>query len=130
YSDRFGDVKDVSLTDAQVTEIIYDHDIVQLKKRISDHLQFKDTVWILIDNLDKGWPAHGLESADLLIIRTLLESMRKVEREIQHQGLEAHDIVFLRNDVYELLIEESPDRGKESKVILNWSDPSMLKELL
>jgi hypothetical protein len=130
YQDRYGDGNNVSLTDAQVTEIIHDQDIVLLKTTIDRYLKFKEIIWVLIDNLDKGWPAHGLAAGDLLIIRTLLESMRKVHREVRSQGLDAHGIVFLRNDVYELLIEESPDRGKESKVVLDWSDPKMLKELV
>ena len=39
-------------------------------------------------------------------------------------------IVFIRNDVYELLVDESPDRGKESRVSLDWSDSERLREFL
>ena len=63
---QFGDdAKNVSLTDAQVTEIVYDHDIVELKNTIGTYLELKETVWLLIDNLDKGWPAHGLKRAKI-----------------------------------------------------------------
>ena len=39
-------------------------------------------------------------------------------------------IIFLRNDVYELLVDESPDRGKESRVSLDWSDSERLREFI
>ena len=39
-------------------------------------------------------------------------------------------MIFLRNDVYELLVDESPDRGKESRVSLDWSDTDRLREFL
>ncbi len=130
YRSQFGQYEDVSLSDAQVTQIVYEHDIVSLKRNVTQYLEFKENVWILIDNLDKGWAAHGIKSEDLLIIRTLLESMRKVEREIQSLGVDAHGVVFLRNDVFEFLVEESPDRGKESKTLLDWSNPKMLRELM
>ena len=32
--------------------------------------------------------------------------------------------------MYELLVNESPDRGKESRVSLDWTDPDLLRELL
>jgi len=39
-------------------------------------------------------------------------------------------VVFLRNNIYENLLEHTPDRGKTSRVILDWTDPEMLRELL
>ena len=38
--------------------------------------------------------------------------------------------MFIRNDVFELLADESPDRGKESKVSLDWTDKDLLREFL
>jgi hypothetical protein len=38
--------------------------------------------------------------------------------------------VFLRNDIYELLVESMPDRGKLSKVSLDWTDANLLREIL
>jgi len=39
-------------------------------------------------------------------------------------------VVFLRNDVFERLIDGMPDRGKESNISLDNSDPEVLKEIL
>ena len=38
--------------------------------------------------------------------------------------------MFIRNDVYELLVEESPDRGKETKAVLDWTDQDLLREVV
>jgi len=32
--------------------------------------------------------------------------------------------------VFELLVEETPDRGKEAKVVVDWNDPDQLRELI
>ena len=66
----------------------------------------------------------------MLIIRALLEATRKLERYLSREDLAAHSVVFLRNDVYELLVDETPDRGKESKAVLDWTDQDLLRELL
>jgi hypothetical protein len=46
------------------------------------------------------------------------------------EDVEVHTVVFLRNDVYELLVDETSDRGKESRVSLDWTDRDLLKALL
>src|SRR3546814_4525223 len=37
---------------------------------------------------------------------------------------------FLRNDVYELLLDRTADRGKEQKVLVDWRDPEALKQVV
>lgn len=130
YAAKYGKQPDRVLSEAEVTELIYRHDVAQLREQLRKYMVHKGELWLLIDNLDKGWPTHGVEAEDLIIIRALLEATRKIERDFQKANLEAHTVVFLRNDVYELLIEETPDRGKESKVILDWTDSDMLREII
>jgi hypothetical protein len=130
YTCKYGDKTEIELTNPQITELIYEHDITRLREELSGYLIHKDALWILIDNLDKGWPTHGIDDKDLMIIRTLLEATRKIERLFRKKSLEAFTIVFLRNDVYELLIDATPDRGKETKVLIDWTDADMLKELI
>ena len=130
YAVTHGDQPDTVLTQAQVTELIYRHDVARLRDEVQSYMSLKNELWVLIDNLDKGWPTHGISDEDLLIIRALLEATRKLERDFQRRNQVCHSIVFLRNDVYELLVEETPDRGKESKVVLDWTDPDLLREVL
>ena len=71
-----------------------------------------------------------MTSTDVAILRALLEATRKLERQLQHRDVRCSTLIFLRNDVYELLVSETPDRGKEGRVSLDWSDPDLLRELI
>lgn len=120
----------VELSREQITDIIYRHDIHKLRKDVIEYLSFKDRVVVLVDNLDKGWEPSGVSSDDLLMLRSLMEAGRKIERELARHDVEGFCVVFLRNDIYELLLERTPDRGKEGKVAIDWTDPDYLKLLL
>jgi hypothetical protein len=65
-----------------------------------------------------------------MIVRSLLEATRKLERQFRTDDFDCRTLVFLRNDVYEILVGETSDRGKESKVVLDWTDADLLRELL
>jgi hypothetical protein len=39
-------------------------------------------------------------------------------------------VVFLRNDIYELLVESTPDRGKTAQVRLDWTDRIKLRQVI
>jgi hypothetical protein len=114
----------------EVTHLIYKHDIPKLKRELTEYLQHKRQIWILFDNLDKGWPTRGVEPTDIVILRALLDAARKIEQMLAQHHVEAHSVVFVRNDVYEHLVDRSPDRGKHGKVSLDWTDPDLLREFL
>lgn len=130
FIDRLGDRKNQYLPSDEVTQLIFRHDIPELRDQLVEYLRRKDGVVILFDNLDKGWPTRGIGLSDILILRGLLEASRKMERLFQARGIEFSFTVFLRNDVYEFLVRETPDRGKESRVSLDWTDPDLLREVL
>lgn len=130
YQSKFGEEEKVSLTSSQVTELIYTHDVKQLKVKLGRYLENKEVLWLLFDNLDNGWPTSGLKHEDLLIIRALIDATRKIERQFGRSGFDVKTVVFLRNDVYELLVKETSDRGKEASVVLDWTDPDLLRELV
>lgn len=131
YATAFGGVDDPGvLSQAQLTELIYKHDLPNLRECLTSYLKEKNGVWILFDNLDKGWPAHGVSADDLVIVRGLLDAMSKIGRSLQRNEIECRGIVFLRNDVYELLLDSMPDRGKIARANLDWTDPDLLRELL
>lgn len=116
-------------TDGFTTELLYSGDIPKLNDAVSSYLEEKSEVWILIDNLDKGWPVHGASNEDILIIRTLLEATRKLQRQFERHGVNFHCLVFIRNDIYDHLVKETPDKGKDTAVSLEWSDPEFFKEI-
>lgn len=133
-SDNFGDVTsltpDNKLTTDKLTELLHQGVLIDLKEALSHYLKFKKGVWILFDNLDKGWSVPGPNKKDILILRCLIDASRKIQRDMQRIGHDFHCIVFIRNDVYQLLMRESADFGKEMRVSLDWSDPELLREML
>lgn len=127
---KYGEETSIRLSTPEITALIYKHDLQKLRAELLGYLRLKGEVWFLLDNLDKGWPTHGVKFEDLLIIRTLLEATRKMEQMLNSKGVDCRTMIFLRNDIYELLVEETSDRGKESRALVDWEDPRALKELL
>jgi hypothetical protein len=130
FQKEFGTGRDQRLTAQQVTGLIYKHNVRDVRDALSAYLKFKNAVWVLFDNLDKGWSAHGLTGNDILILRSLIDAARKIQREVQKDGHDFHCVVFVRNDVYQLLVESSADYGKESRATLDWTDADLLRELV
>jgi hypothetical protein len=130
FAERFGPEAREYLSAGEVTQFLYQHDVPELRAQVLDYLSVKSGTVILFDNLDKGWPSAGVGPGDVMLLRGLLEATRKLEREFAKRELSVKSTVFLRNDVYQLLVEETPDRGKESSVSLDWSDPDLLRELV
>jgi hypothetical protein len=130
YQTKFGNADAQRLSAAQVTELLYKHDLKELRQLISAYLEQKKSVWVLFDNLDKGWSTHGVDMIDAIVLRCLVDAGRKIEREMQRDDHDFHCIVFVRNDVYDHLMKNSADYGKESRAALDWSDPDMLREML
>lgn len=130
YQARYRDSEKVRLTSAEVTQLLYKHDVKKLSKQLTNYMEKKGSLWLLFDNIDKGWPTSGLRHEDLLIIRSLIDATGKIERLFGRSDLTINTVVFLRNDVYELLVKETSDRGKEASVILDWTDPDLLRELV
>jgi len=130
FQGKFDDGGEKYLDAGQVTGFIYQHDVPELRKQVTEYLENKDRVVILFDNIDKGWPTRGIETTDIFLLRGLLDATRKIEHEFQKREIDIHTTVFLRDDVYELLVEQTPDRGKESRVSLDWNDPDLLREFI
>ena len=121
---------DESLTATSLTAMIYKGDISVLTEIVIKRQAASGDLWVLFDNIDKGFPTHGLTKEDVLIVRGLLDASRKLQRELQKNKVDCNSVVFIRRDVYDLLVENTPDRGKESHVDLDWSDEELMKELI
>ena len=121
---RHKEIPTISST-AQVTQLIYEKDIRVLSEALSNYLLIsrKEDVWMLVDNLDKGWPVTLATTEDILIIRCLLEATRKIQRQFDKRNVDFQMVVFIRNDIYQHLILDPADRGKDTAVLLEWNDP-------
>ena len=118
------------LRSPDVTNTLYRSEIGELESVTLDFLDDIDGIWILFDNIDKGFRTHGIDSVDVLIVRCLLEASRKLQHSLAGEDLECFTTVFLRRDVYDHLLDQTPDRGKESTVNVDWSDIQLIEELL
>ena len=134
---RFGSNCDPGVTSArlnittnQVTEILYQHDIRNLYGALVRYLLLKEEVWLLFDNIDKGWNVEGVSSQDIFILRCLINASRKIEREFRGKSIKYYSIIFVRDDVYALLAQTSADYGKEMQASLDWSDRELLGDVL
>jgi hypothetical protein len=118
------------LSKDQITNFMYCHDIAALQSKLATYLKYKEALWILFDNLDKGWPPHGIGPDDVLSLRCLLDAIAKIEHSFGREGIKAKGVLFIRNDVYEHLVDVMPDRGKISYALVDWNDEVLLLELL
>jgi hypothetical protein len=118
------------LSNEEITQFLYIHNVSSLRSKLISYLQHKKALLILFDNLDKGWPPHGIQPEDVLSLRCLLDAMDKLERSFRRQGIPTTGIIFIRNDVYENLVAAMPDRGKISHALVDWTDVALLLELL
>ena len=130
FEDKYGSKLDEYISVGEVNQLLYKHDIPLLRKELITYLKNKESVWILFDNIDKGWPTRGLTETDIIILRSLIDALRKIERHFKKYQIEIYSLIFIRNDVFELLVDHSPDRGKEAKISLDWIETERLREFL
>jgi len=131
YQREYGETgRDVRLTANEVTNLLHSRPLAELRKELASYLGRKDQVLVLFDNLDKGWGYKGVGSGDILILRCLIDAARKVQRDMRQEDVQISCIVFVRNDIYQLLMHSSPDFGKEARASLDWSDADLLREVL
>lgn len=130
-ADRFA-ARDTTqrITGAVLTQTLFRGGIKELQEALAPYLREKDGVFILIDNIDKGWPTRGARAPEILIIRALLEATRKLERQLAQAGVNLHVLVCLRNDIHELLLRDTPDRGKDTQISLDYDDIELFKEIV
>jgi hypothetical protein len=130
YKTKFQSQQNVRLVNAQVTELLHSHDIKILRSTIIEYLEHKQSVWVLFDNLDKGWSSQGISDEDYMMLRCLIDAGKKLQNDIRRARVPMCFIVFVRDDIYQILCEKSPDFGKDLKASLDWSDPDLLREML
>jgi hypothetical protein len=130
YGSRYGSNTETRLSTAQIAQLVYTRDVKVLEERISTYLEKKQAVWVLFDNLDKGWSTKGVDDIDAVVLRCLIDAGRKIERDMRRAGHEFHCVIFIRNDVYDFLMQHSSDYGKEMRAVVDWTDADQLRELL
>jgi hypothetical protein len=127
---RGKEIKSLQST-GEITQLIHAESIRELNDAVTEYLGLtRRDVWLLFDNLDKGWPIQAVRQEDILLLRALLGATRKLQRQFETRGIELVSVVFIRNDIYQHLILEPAERGKETAAMLDWNDVELLKDLL
>lgn len=125
-----GEAPERILTTPEITELIYKTDFPMLRGLIFDYLHHKQRTLILVDNLDRGWTTAGVSASDVRIVQCLIDAGRRIERAATKRDVMLSSVIFLRDDVYEWLVRDAADRGKDSVVRVVWSEVSLLRELV
>ena len=113
-----------------LTNIVFASGVAELRAAIIQHTTSKDHMVLLFDNIDKGWPTNGVNEFDVRLVRLLLEALDKVRRDFNAAERDFKSVVFLRNDIYELLLELTPDRGKAGEIRIDWTDREKLRQVI
>lgn len=119
-----------SLSPERITNIVYRGGVSHIKSLIIKNTQPNTQIVLLFDNIDKGWPANGINNFDIRLIRLLIEALDKVRRDFAAQKRDFMSVVFLRDDIYALLVNDTPDRGKAGQVRIDWTDRAKLRQVI
>lgn len=118
------------LSPERLTNIVFRGGLTEMKSLLIVHTSNREELVLLFDNIDKGWPTNGVHQFDVRLVRLLVETLDKVRRDLAGQDRDFMSVVFLRNDIYELLVEATPDRGKAGQVRIDWTDRAKLKQVI
>ena len=127
------DGEQAKLTSGEISEKLYRNQIPELRDAIAVYLELKADLWILFDNIDASWPPTGVTSNDVRMLRSLIDACGRIQKASARRSKgsqKVHSVVFLRNDVFELLAAGTPDRGKDSRINLDWTDRALLAEMI
>lgn len=119
-----------TLSPEKITNIVFRGGIIRLKELIIKYTDPKTEQLILFDNIDKGWPTNGVEQFDIRLVRLLIETLEKIRRDFDASDRKLSSVVFLRNDIYERLVNETPDRGKAGQIRIDWNDRAKLRQVI
>jgi hypothetical protein len=114
----------------QFTNLLFEDQIPALRDTIIELSSDLDSLVLLFDNVDKGWPSTGIEQTDIRMIRHLAEQLGKIQRELGKRSVTFEYLLFLRSDVFEQLVQETSDRGKYNAIRIDWSDGEQLTNLM
>ncbi len=121
--------KGQQLPPEQLTNVVFKGGIAEAKSLVTRLTNKAPSIVFLFDNIDKGWATNGVDAFDVRLVRLLIEALEKVKRDLNVAGRTFISVVFLRNDVYELLVDETPDRGKAAIVRIDWTDRAKLRQV-
>lgn len=128
--DNLKTVADVDDIRTNLTNALYETAIPELRNALVGLSDIENDLVLLIDDLDKGWPARQLEEYDVSMLRHLIDVLHRIQRDLNKRQFGFKFILSLRSDVYENLVQQTPDRGKYNTIVVDWSDRDQLRNML
>jgi hypothetical protein len=122
--------KGQQLPPEQLTNVVFKGGIAEAKALVTRLTEKSPTIVFLFDNIDKGWATNGVDAFDVRLVRLLIEALERIKRDLNVVDRRFISVVFLRNDVYELMVDETPDRGKAAIVRIDWTDRAKLRQVI
>jgi len=119
-----------SVSIQKVTNLVFRNGIGRIRDLIIEHTNSRYPITFVFDNIDKGWPATGVQKEDVTMVRLLVECLDKVRRDLSAKGRDLHSLVFIRHDVYDLMLDQTSDRGKSGQVSIDWTDRAKLAQVI
>jgi hypothetical protein len=119
-----------SLSPDKLTNIVFRGGVADAKRLVLKHSKKWEHLTFLFDNIDKGWATDGVDELDVRLVRLLLESLEKIRSDLAVEGKDFIFVVFLRNDVFELMVSGTPDKGKAAVTRIDWTDRAKLKQVI
>lgn len=120
--------KNISIN--QITNMVFKTGIGKMRDLVIEHTSTKYPIFFLFDNIDKGWPATGVQREDVTMVRLLVECLDKVRHDLAARNRDFQSLVFLRHDVYDLMLDQTSDRGKAGQVSIDWTDRAKLAQVI
>ncbi|MES2288179.1 MAG: hypothetical protein V4530_00465 [Pseudomonadota bacterium] len=118
------------LSVSAVTNLVFRSGISRIRDLVVSHTSLKYPITFLFDNIDKGWPATGVQKEDITIVRLLIEALDKVRSDFATRGRTFQSVVFIRHDIYDLVLDQTSDRGKSGQVSIDWTDRAKLAQVI
>lgn len=127
--------KEKGFGNQRVLESLYSQYLGPLQRLLREYFaahSFSE-IDVLADNLDKTWDAeHGLDlQADMIL--SLLSFNDRIAAELGNDSLKPHTVVFLRNDIFEYVLDRArePDKLVAKRREVDWHNfPERLRELI
>ncbi|KFG90780.1 putative ATPase [Sphingobium herbicidovorans NBRC 16415] len=113
-----------SATDRQIQKLedIWQELIPAMEKIITDHVD-GSKYYVVFDELDEDYRNYWEEdsrSKYISLVTSLFKAVSNVKRVFSERNIGIHPIVFLRDDIYELLSDPDKNKWEDQKISLNW----------
>ena len=122
--------KGEAFTPEEATNVVYRGGVGDAKRLVTKYASGFKHLLFLFDNIDKGWATDGVDELDVRLVRLLLEALERVQSDLAVDRLDFLYVVFLRNDVFELMVSGTPDKGKAAVTRIDWTDRIKLRQVI